>query len=71
MIETMTTAEAADTLGVHPVTLRKWRMKSSEILGLMEDCQGLTWWYQHPKKIVYDTVSVQRLKRILNRRIKK
>jgi len=70
MTDTMTTQEAAEFLGVHVVTLRKWRSKSSEFLGgtTMEDCQGLTWWYQHPKKIVYDTVSVQRLKRILNRR---
>ena len=67
-IETMTTAEAADALGVHVVTLRKWRSKSSEFFGVMEDCQGLTWWYQNPRKIVYCTVGVHRLKRILNRR---
>lgn len=67
-IETMTTAEAAEVLEVHPVTLRKWRSKSCDLFGVMEDCQGLTWWYQHPRKIVYCTVGVHRLQRILNRR---
>jgi predicted site-specific integrase-resolvase len=75
MKDTMTTQEAAEFLGVHPVTLRKWRKKSEFIgccaitgIAMSDDCQGLTWWHQHPKKIVYNTSSVQRLKRILNRR---
>lgn len=68
MAETLTTKQAAKILGVHPVTMRKWRDKSSDIFGIMEDCQGLQWHYEHPRKIVYSVESVERLKRILQRR---
>ena len=75
MTDTMTTQEAAEFIGVHPVTLRKWRKKSEFIrycaitgIAMYDDCQGLRWWHHHPKKIVYNKTSVQRLKRILQRR---
>ena len=74
MIETMTTAEAAEELGVHPVTLRKWRVNSEPLHkfgfgdGWMEDCQGLTWRFEHPKKIVYCAKGVHWLKKLLQRR---
>ena len=73
-IETMTTAEAAEVLEVHPVTLRKWRVNSEPLhkFGFgdnwMEDQQGLTWRFEHPKKIVYCAKGVQWLKKVLNRR---
>lgn len=67
-METLTTTEVAAELGVHPVTLRKWRAKSSEVFGVMEDCQGLMWWHRHERLVVYCAASVQRLKRILERR---
>ena len=70
--EILTTAEAAKLLGVHVVTMRKWREKSEIYQGvdllIFEDCQGLLWHYQHARKIAYCAASVQRLKRILNRR---
>ena len=74
MIETMTTQEAAEFLGVHPVTLRKWRKNSEPLFkfgfgdGWMEDQQGLTWKVEHPRKIVYCAKSVQWFKNILKRR---
>lgn len=74
MIETMTTAGAAGALGAHPVTLRKWRVNSESLHNFgfgddwMEDQQGLIWRFEHPKKIVYCAKSVNRLKKILNRR---
>ena len=75
MAEIYSTAEAAEVLGVHPVTLRKWRAKS-EFIGCCavtghpanEDAQGLQWYYEHQRKIVYYADTVQRLKRILERR---
>lgn len=72
MSETYSTAEAAAELGVHPVTLRKWRFNSEVVAAngqaRLEDCQGLQWYYEHPRKIVYYADTVQRLKRILQRR---
>lgn len=70
MTDTMTTQEAAEFLGVHPVTLRKWRMKSEQHSDLndYEDCQGLQWWYEHERRIVYNSKCVKKLKRILQRR---
>jgi hypothetical protein len=70
MSSELTTAQAAAVLGVHPVTLRKWR-KGSEYTGefdVWEDCQGLQWWYRQGRQIMYDEMSVNRLKAILNRR---
>jgi len=70
--ETLTTAEAAKALGVHVVTLRKWREKSGIHQGvdllIFEDCQGLLWHYQHARKIAYCAASVQRLKTLIERR---
>jgi uncharacterized protein YjcR len=66
----LTTEQAASVLGVHPVTLRKWR-KNSEYTGefeVYEDCQGLQWWYKHNRKIMYCESSVTKLKKLLNRR---
>lgn len=70
--EAITTAQAAAELGVHVVTLRKWRANAevtavncSEVL---EDCQGLTFFYENPRRVMYYASSVQKLKRILNRR---
>lgn len=74
MTQTMTTAEAAEVLGVHPVTLRKWRVNSEPLhkFGFgdswMEDQQGLTWRFEHPKKIVYCADGVYWLKCRFNRR---
>lgn len=73
-IEKMTTAEAAEALEVHPVTLRKWRVNSEPLHNFgfgddwMEDQQGLTWRFEHPKKIVYCAKGVHWLKKVLNRR---
>lgn len=78
-IETMTTAEAAEVLEVHPVTLRKWRSKSEIKQGIdlihesldnliYEDCEGLIWKYEHSRKITYCAASVQRLKTLIERR---
>ncbi len=73
--EAITTKQAAEILGVHIVTLRKWRMKAElsvvNSCAVMEDCQGLIFYYESPRRIMYYASSVQRLKRILNRRIKK
>lgn len=70
--ETMTTAQAAEELGVHVVTLRKWRLCAEYIVTtggfVFEDCQGLTFFYENPRRVMYYTSSVQKLKRILNRR---
>ena len=74
MIETMTTAQVAEALEVHPVTLRKWRKNSEPVFtfgfgdGWMEDQQGLTWRFDHARKVVYMTDGVEWFKRILNRR---
>jgi len=73
MIETMTTAEAAKELGVHPVTLRKWRRGSEQKLQIpdspwMEDLRGLTWRFDHARKVVYMKDSIEWFKCILNRR---
>ena len=70
MSSELTTAQAAAVLGVHPVTLRKWR-KNSGYTGefdVWEDCQGLQWWYKNDRRIMYDAHYVERLKRILSRR---
>lgn len=71
-IETMTTAEAAAELGVHVVTLRKWRTNAEITVvncsAVVEDCQGLTFFYENPRRVMYYANSVQKLKRILNRR---
>lgn len=72
MNDTMTTKDAAGVLGVHPVTLRKWRCNSEFTVvkgkAALEDCQGLQFYYEHPRKIVYLSESVLRLKKILSRR---
>ena len=73
--EAITTAQAAAELGVHVVTLRKWRI-NNEFIGccatignqVFEDCQGLTFFYENPRRVMYYASSVQKLKRILNRR---
>lgn len=75
MSSELTTAQAAAVLGVHTVTLRKWRaasefIGSSAITGaaISEDCQGLQWWYKNDRCVMYDAHYVERLKRILSRR---
>ena len=73
MIETMTTAEAAKELGLHPVTLRKWRRWSEQKLAIpdtpwMEDQKGIVWKFDHARKVVYMKDSVHWYKRILSRR---
>lgn len=73
--EAITTAQAALQLGVHIVTLRKWRASAELTVingaAVLEDCQGLTFFYENPRRIMYYASSVQKLKRILNRRNKK
>lgn len=65
----LTTAEAAATLGVHPVTLRKWRQKSHEVEpNTFEDCQGLYWYFQHERKVMYYGDDVIRLKNLIEKR---
>lgn len=77
--EAITTAQAAAELGVHVVTLRKWRSKSEIKQGMdlihesldnliYEDCEGLIWKYEHSRKITYCAASVQRLKTLIERR---
>ena len=70
--EAITTAQAAAELGVHVVTLRKWRANAevtvSNCSAVLEDCQGLTFFYENPRRVMYYASSVQKLKRILNRR---
>ena len=70
MSSELTTAQAAAELGVHPVTLRKWRKNSEELaeFDVYEDSQGLQYWYKNSRRIMYDAQYVERLKRILNRR---
>jgi transposase-like protein len=70
MIGELTTSQAAERLGVHPVTLRKWRKRSEHTgeFDVYEDCQGLQWWYKHDRKIMYCEGSVNKLKRLLVRR---
>lgn len=73
--DAITTAQAAAELGVHVVTLRRWR-ENSEFIGccatkgsqVFEDCQGLTFYYENTRRVMYYASSVQKLKRILNRR---
>lgn len=68
-IETITTAEAAKEIGVHPVTLRKWRKGSEPVLyDWMEDQKGLKWKFDHARKIVYMIDSIEWFKCILKRR---
>lgn len=68
----ITTKQAAEILGVHVVTMRKWRAMAevTAINGVaaLEDCQGLIFYYETPRRIMYYASSVERLKRILNRR---
>jgi transposase-like protein len=66
----LTTSQAAERLGVHPVTLRKWRKRSEHTgeFDVYEDCQGLQWRYKHDRKIMYCEGSVNRFKKLLNRR---
>lgn len=67
--ERLTTAEAAELLGVHPVTLRKWRQKSDEVeVNTFEDCQGLYWYFQHERKVMYYGECVRKLKKLIERR---
>lgn len=70
--EAITTAKAATELGVHVVTLRKWRANAEVAVvndsAVLEDCQGLTFFYENPRRVMYYASSVQKLKRILNRR---
>lgn len=67
--ERLTTADAAAFLGVHPVTLRKWRQKSHEIeVNTFEDCQGLYWYFQHERKIMYYGENVRKLKKLIEKR---
>lgn len=67
--ERLTTAEAADLLGVHPVTLRKWRQKSCEVgVNTFEDCQGLYWYFQNERKVMYYGEDVRKLKKLIERR---
>lgn len=70
--EAITTAQAAAELGVHVVTLRKWRTNAEITVvncsAVLEDCQGLTFFYENPRRVMYYASSVQKLKRILNRR---
>lgn len=70
MAERLTTKEAAELLGVHPVTMRKWRQKSKYTgeFEVYEDCQGLLWWPNTVRKFYYDGASVRRLKELLDRR---
>jgi uncharacterized protein YjcR len=70
MSSELTTAQAAAVLGVHPVTLRKWRKRSEFIIefDVYEDQAGLQWWYKNDRRIMYDAHYVERLKRILSRR---
>jgi len=70
--EAITTAQAAAEFGVHAVTLRKWRANAEVTVvncsAVLEDCQGLTFFYENPRRVMYHASSVQKLKRILNRR---
>lgn len=70
--EAITTAQAAAELGVHVVTLRKWRANAEITVlngfAVLEDSQGLTFFYENPRRVMYYATSVQKLKRILNRR---
>lgn len=67
--ERLTTADAAALLGVHPITLRKWRQKSHEIeVNTFEDCQGLYWYFHHERKIMYYGENVRKLKKLIEKR---
>ena len=70
--EAITTAQAAALLGAHPVTLRKWRVNAEVTVvngsAVLEDCQGLIFFYETPRRVMYYASSVEKLKRILNRR---
>ena len=67
----LTTKQAADILGVHPVTMRKWRQKSAEIeINTFEDCQGLYWYFQNERKVMYYGGAVLKLKELFDRRKK-
>lgn len=72
MAELLTTKQAAEILGVHPVTMRKWRVNSDLVVvngkAALEDCQGLLHFFENERKVLYWSDSVQRLKRILERR---
>ena len=70
--EAITTKQAAEILGVHIVTLRKWRTKADLTVinscAVMEDCQGLIFYYETPRRVMYYASSVNRFKKLLNRR---
>lgn len=69
MAERLTTKQAAEILGVHPVTMRKWRENSILLEhDIFEDTRGLHWWFWHARQVMYDGSTVRRLKELLDRR---